>query len=105
MSLHARAQSNANSALLVNVTPADFPGPEPLAGVALQRQLERLAFAAGGGSYRAPAQLVGDFLAGSPSTGPGSIMPSYQPGVAFGSLNTCLPEFVLSSLNGGAAPF
>jgi uncharacterized FAD-dependent dehydrogenase len=98
MSLHARAQSNANSALLVNVTPADFPGPEPLAGVALQRQLERLAFAAGGGSYRAPAQLVGDFLAGSPSTGPGSIMPSYQPGVAFGSLNTCLPEFVLSSL-------
>ena len=60
-SLYARAGENANAALLVNVVPENLPGDDPLAGVALQRRCEQAAFAAGGGGYRAPAQLLGDF--------------------------------------------
>lgn len=98
MSLHARDQANANSALLVEVRPEDFPEPGPLGGISLQRQIEQLAFIQGGSQYRAPAQCVGDFLAGRPSPGPGSVQPSYTPGVTWTDLDLCLPGFVSASL-------
>lgn len=65
MSRFARNGENANSALLVGVTPADFASDSPLAGVEYQRRLEEAAYRLGGGSYRAPAQLAGDFLKSS----------------------------------------
>ena len=98
MSLYARDGENANSALLVNVLPEDFGGEDPLAGVRFQQKWERAAFRAGGGDYRAPAQKVGDFLACRDSDGPGKVTPSYHPGVKWGSLDDCLPEFVTSAM-------
>ncbi len=98
MSLHARAAVNANAALLVGVTPADYPSDDPLAGIALQRQIERAAFALGGREYRAPCQRVADFLAGKPSTGFHGIQPSYRPGVAPADVAACLPPFVAENL-------
>jgi len=98
MSAFARDGVNANSGLLVGVSPADFPSAHPLAGMALQRELERVAFAAGGGDYRAPAQLVGDLLAGRESRALGAVAPTYLPGVALGDLRCCLPPFVLDAL-------
>ena len=98
MSLFARDGENANSALLVNVTPEDFGGDDPLAGVRFQRKWERAAFAAGGGDYRAPAQRVGDFMARRPSEGPGKVKPSYRPGVKWGSVDACLPAFVTDAM-------
>ncbi|MEB3265908.1 MAG: FAD-dependent oxidoreductase [Cyanobacteriota bacterium] len=105
MSQHSRNERNANSALVVTVTPADLdpwgarPG-DPLAGVAFQRHWERAAFAAGGGGHRAPAQWVADFLAHRPShpIEPGGITPSYRPGIRLGSLEGCLPPVVLAAL-------
>ena len=98
MSLYARDGENANSALLVNVLPEDFGGDDPLAGVAFQRRWERAAFEAGGGNFCAPAQRVGDFMKRRPSEGPGSVTPSYRPGVKWGSLDGCLPGFVTDSM-------
>lgn len=97
----ARAGDNANAALLVNVTPDDLAGDSPLAGVELQRACERAAFAAGGGGYRAPAQLLGDFLAAAPSTGPGSVVPTYPLGVTWTSLDGVLPDFIADGLRAG----
>ena len=98
MSQYSRAEFNANSGLVVDISPErDFPGG-PLAGVDLQRRLESLAFIAGGSNYHAPGQKVGDFLAGRPSTTPGSIEPSYKPGVKFTDLAECLPLFVLDAI-------
>ena len=104
MSLYARDGANANSALLVNVLPEDFGGEDPLAGVRFQQRWERAAFLAGGGDYRAPAQRVGDFLARRESRGPGEVAPSYRPGVTWGSLDGCLPEFVTGSLREAFPP-
>ena len=98
MSLFARDGENANSALLVNVTPADFDGDDPLAGVRFQREWERAAFLAGGADYHAPAQTVGDFLKGVPSEHGGRVRPSYRPGVKWSSLDACLPGFVTGAL-------
>ncbi|MCI1665072.1 MAG: FAD-dependent oxidoreductase [Atopobiaceae bacterium] len=98
MSLSDRAGTNANSGLLANVGPADLPGDDPLAGVELQRRCERAAFAAGGGAFVAPAQLVGDFLAGTPSSAQGSVSPTYPRGVSWGSIDGCLPEKVVGTL-------
>ena len=98
MSEYARDRENINGAMLVGVTPADFGGEGPLAGIAFQRRLEEAAFAAGGGGFRAPAQRVEDFLARRPSTGPGRVRPSYRPGVTWCSLWDCLPSFVAESL-------
>lgn len=98
MSFHARDQVNANSALLVEVWPEDFPEPGALGGIHLQRQIEQLAFTLGGQNHRAPAQLVGDFLAGQPSTGPAEVLPSYTPGVTWADLAQCLPPFVVQAL-------
>lgn len=98
MSYFARDGVNANSGLLVNVGPADFGADHPLAGVEFQRRWEREAFALGGGAYRAPAQLVGDFLRGAPSTGPRTVQPTYSRGVKYTNLEGCLPDYVTSSL-------
>jgi len=98
MSPFARDGRNANSALLCSVEPADFASEHPLAGVAFQRQWERAAFLKGGGDYRAPAQLIGDFLAGRPSTGAGSVEPTYPLGLTWGNLDGCLPEWALDSI-------
>jgi hypothetical protein len=97
MSQHARAAENANAALLVGVTPADFPAEGPLGGIALQRAIERQAFAVAGG-YVAPCQRVGDFLAGKASASFGSVKPSYRPGVAMGDVAACLPRFAADGL-------
>ena len=98
MSQYSRNERNANSGFVVAIDPArDYPG-DPLAGIALQRQIEKLAFVAGGSSYKAPAQRVGDFLAGRPSTALGSIAPSYRPGVTPTDLAACLPDFVIAAM-------
>ena len=100
-SLHARDGRNANAALLVNIEPTDLPGDDPLAGIGLQRACERAAFELGGGDYQAPAQLVGDFLAARPSTGPGRVQPTYARGVTWGSIDDCLPPHVIETLRLG----
>jgi hypothetical protein len=100
MSQYSRNERNANSGLVVDITPADYPGypDNPLAGMDFQRHWEERAFAAGGGSYAAPAQRVGDFLAGRPSIAPGQVAPSYTPGVHWTDLSTCLPDYVAAAL-------
>ncbi len=98
MSAFARDKENINGGFLVNVTPEDFGGDDPLAGVVFQRKLEEAAFSLGGGDYRAPAQRVEDFLAGRPSKGPGRVKPSYRPGVTWTDLHQCLPPFVADTL-------
>lgn len=98
MSLSDRAGANANSGLLANVFPTDLPGDDVLAGVALQRECERAAFAAGGGGYVAPAQLVGDFLRAEASSAGGSVVPTYPRGVAWGSIDGCLPPYIVETL-------
>lgn len=98
MSEYARDAANSNSALLVGVTPDDFPGGHPLAGIAFQRELEQAAFSLGGGHYRAPSQLVGDFLHKRASVAFGEVIPSYQPGVTPANLWDCLSPFVARSL-------
>lgn len=100
-SLHARAGSNANSALLVNVTPTDLPGTHPLEGVLLQRRIEQAAFQAGGGDYRAPAQLVGDFLENRSSRQGKSVMPTYPLGVTWTDLSPLLPPHIVETLRQG----
>lgn len=98
MSQYSRAERNANAGIVVEVTPErDFPD-DVLGGVAFQRQWERAAFEAGGGDYKAPAQLVGDFLAGRPSTHLGSVVPSYRPGVTPTDLSLSLPDFAIEAI-------
>ncbi|MBB2173044.1 NAD(P)/FAD-dependent oxidoreductase [Gluconacetobacter asukensis] len=105
MSQYSRAERNANAGIVVGVTPeADYPGG-PLAGIAFQRHWERQAFLAGGGDYRAPAQRVGDFLAGRPSTHLGTVEPSYRPGVTPTDLSACLPDFVVLAMREALAAF
>lgn len=100
MSLSDRAGTNANSGFLANVFPTDLPGDDVLAGVELQRRCEHLAFEAGGGSYVAPAQLVADFLQGTPSTAGGNVVPTYPRGVRWGDVTTCLPSYITETLRG-----
>ncbi len=97
MSQYSRNERNANSGLVVGIAPDDFPGGV-MAGVAFQRHWEERAFAAGGGTYAAPVQLVGDFLAGRPSTAIGSVTPSYRPGVKPTDLSLCLPDFAVAAI-------
>lgn len=105
MSEHARDGLNANSALLVGVNPQDYPGQSPLAGIEYQRQWEKAAFLLGGGGFRAPAQLVGDFLAGRASAACGSIKPTYSRGVVFTNLTECLPEYVSKTMREAIVDF
>ena len=127
MSQYSRAERNANAGMVVGIAPADYPTDEaawiaafgaadgarylaqaqamqargqthPLAGVVFQRQLESLAFEAGGRDYQAPGQLVGDFLAGKPSAEFGAVQPSYKPGVKLGDLSQVLPDFAVAAM-------
>ena len=98
MSQYSRKERNANSGIVVGITPEDFPSDNPLAGIDLQRQLEELAFEHGGRNYEAPGQLIGDFLAGKPSTEFGDVMPSYTPGVKLGDLSQVMPDFVIEAI-------
>jgi uncharacterized FAD-dependent dehydrogenase len=97
MSQYSRAERNANAGIVVGITPEDYPG-DVLAGIAFQRHWERQAFEAGGGTYAAPAQTVGDFLAGRASTSLGDVVPSYKPGVTPTDLARCLPDFAVAAI-------
>lgn len=97
MSQYSRAERNANAGIVVGITPEDYPG-SPLAGIDFQRKLESAAFVAGGGTYAAPAQLVGDFIKGRPSTSLGSVIPSYKPGVTPTDLSSCLPDYAITAI-------
>lgn len=101
MSCWARDRENANAALLVGVGTEDFGSDAPLAGMEFQRRLEAAAFSAGGRNYRAPAQTVGDFLAGRASVGFGAVRPSYSRGVTPADLAVCLPEQVCAAMREG----
>ena len=98
MSLRDRDGKNINGGFLVGVGPGDFGGDDPLAGVRFQETWERAAFRMGGGDFSAPAQRVEDFLARRPSAGPGRILPTYRPGVRWGTLDGALPDYVLDTL-------
>ena len=105
MSHYSRNERNANAGIVVGITPADFGSDDPLAGIVLQRRLEEQAFALGGGNYNAPAQRVGDFLAGRPSTGPGAVLPSYTPGVTWTDLSGALPDYAITAIREALAAF
>jgi uncharacterized FAD-dependent dehydrogenase len=121
MSQYSRNERNANAGMVVGIEPCDYPtdpaavaatlGAEfgelpappghefhPLAGIVLQRQLESLAYTMGGGTYEAPGQLVGDFLAGKPSTAFGDVLPSYKPGVKLTNLHDALPRYAIEAM-------
>jgi uncharacterized FAD-dependent dehydrogenase len=125
MSQYSRNERNANSGLVVGIDPKDYPtdpaafeaelgqelgnavrhdtrdapgGFHPLAGLVLQRQLEAHAYTLGGGTYEAPAQLVGDFIADRASTALGAVAPSYKPGVKMVSLNSALPGYAIEAM-------
>ena len=98
MSQYSRNERNANAGIVVGITPEDFPGKDPLAGIELQRKLEARAFELGGGNYEAPGQLVGDFLEGKPSTQLGSVEPSYKPGVHLTDLASALPDYAIEAI-------
>lgn len=105
MSRFARDGANSNSAFLVSVYPGDFEDDHPLAGVRFQRRWERAAFELGGRTFRAPAQLMSDFLQGDASSAAGGVQPTYPLGVTYADLAHCLPEFVVSSLREAAPVF
>ncbi|MGO4477597.1 NAD(P)/FAD-dependent oxidoreductase [Massilia sp. 2TAF26] len=97
MSQYSRAERNANSAIVVGITPEDYPG-HPLAGIAFQRELESRAFVLGGSNYDAPGQLMGDFVRGVASTEFGSVVPSFKPAVHLTDLATALPDYATHAL-------
>lgn len=98
MSQYSRNERNANSGIVVGIDPQrDYPDG-PLAGIELQERLEAHAYLLGGSNYQAPAQLVGDFVAGKPSTALGSVEPSYKPGVTLGDLAPSLPDFAIEAI-------
>ena len=125
MSQYSRNERNANAGIVVGIDPSDYPtdakafedalgqelgnavrldtqdttdGFHPLAGMVLQRQIESLAYVAGGSNYHAPAQLVGDLLADRASTQLGSVEPSYKPGVHMTHLNQVLPSYAVFAM-------
>jgi uncharacterized FAD-dependent dehydrogenase len=103
MSQYSHDERNANAGIVVGITPEDFPvvdgDPDsPLAGVELQRHWEARAYELGGSNYRAPGQLVGEFLAGKASTDFGAVLPSYTPGVHLTDLSTALPEYAIEAI-------
>ena len=105
MSQYSRAERNANAGIVVGITPeVDYP-EGPLAGIALQRHWEAAAFVAGGSTYAAPGQLVGDFIAGRPSKSLGKVIPSYTPGVTPTNLATCLPKYAIIAIREALTKF
>ena len=105
MSYYSRSGQNANSAILVNVTPKDFEGDSPLAGIYFQKDLEKKAFALGGSNYFAPIQRVEDFLNNRKSEFIGTVKPTYLPGVTLSNLQGILPNFVTDTLKEGICYF
>ncbi|HQT65187.1 MAG: hypothetical protein B7Z75_05900 [Acidocella sp. 20-57-95] len=97
MSQYSRNERNANAGIVVGINPSDYPG-HTLAGVAFQRQWESAAFVAGGGTYAAPGQLVGDFIAGRASKALGEVIPSYKPGVTPTDLAPTLPDYAIAAI-------
>ena len=97
MSQYSRKERNANSGIVVGISPEDYPGG-PLAGMEFQRFWESRAFELGGGNYHAPVQRVGDFLVGRPSTALGAVQPSYIPGINLCDLSEALPEYVITAI-------
>ncbi len=102
MSQYSRNERNANAAIVVGITPADFAEHDasgsPLAGIALQRYWEAVAFKLGGETYEAPGQKVGDFIAGRASSELGAVAPSYTPGVRLGDLSGALPAYAIDAI-------
>ncbi len=98
MSQYSRNERNANAGIVVGIDPRDYPGDDPLAGMRLQRELESRAYVLGGSTYEAPGQLVGDFIAGRPSTKFGEVLPSYKPGVKLGDLHQALPAYAIEAM-------
>ena len=98
MSQYSRNERNANAGFVVGISPSDFPSEHPLAGVALQREIEARAFAAGGSNYKAPVQRVGDFLEGRASRELGDVVPSYRPGVHPTDLAPLMPGYVIEAM-------
>lgn len=105
MSVYARNGENANSAVLVNVTPNDFKGESPLEGMYFQKDLEQKAFKLGGSNYNAPIQRFEDFEKNVKSTYIGEIKPTYKPGVTLSNLNEILPDFISKTLVEGIKYF
>lgn len=101
MSYHARNGENSNSALIVNVDPADFGSAHPLAGMHFQRKYERLAFELGGSNYNAPVQKAGDFINKVTSGSLGGVRPTYRPGTEYSDLRKCLPDFAAEAISEG----
>ena len=101
MSVFSRNGENANSAVLVGITPADFGSDEILAGVQLQQKIEQAAYIAGGRTGRAPVTLLSDFLKGQQSAAFGSVQPSYPLGTVFAKPECCLPAFICDALKEG----
>ena len=98
MSQYSRKERNANAGIVVGITPdEDYPG-DALAGIDFQRRWEVAAFKAGGENYKAPAQKVGDFLAGRPSTDLGLVIPSYTPGITMTDLSSCVPAYAVEAI-------
>ena len=98
MSEYSRKERNANAGIVVGITPEeDYPG-DALAGIDFQRRWEVAAFKAGGENYNAPAQKVGDFLAGRPSSSLGPVIPSYTPGVTMTDLSSCVPDYAVEAI-------
>ncbi len=103
MSYSKRELENANSAILVNVYPEDFEGEDVMAGVEFQRRLEEKAYELGGGDYKAPVQLFGDFVENRVSRSLGKVKPSYFRGYSFANLNEMFPEYINTALKEGIA--
>lgn len=98
MSQYSRSEKNANAAIVVGITPEiDYP-ENALAGIALQRKFEEIAFKLGGETYQAPAQLVGDFLKNRASKELGTVKPSYTPSINLCNLNEALPKFAIDAI-------
>lgn len=97
MSQYSRNERNANSGIVVGITPDDYPG-HPLSGIDYQRRLEAHAYILGGKTYAAPGQLVGDFLANIPSTAFGEVLPSYLPEVHLCNLASALPDYAIEAI-------
>jgi uncharacterized FAD-dependent dehydrogenase len=97
MSQYSRNERNANAGIVVGITPEDYPAG-PLAGIDFQRELESRAYVLGGSNYNAPGQLVGDFIAGKSSQEFGEVLPSYQPGVSLGELDSALPTYAIEAI-------
>lgn len=105
MSNFDRDGENSNSAILVSVTPDDFPGDDVLRGMYFQRELESKAFEKGGSNYNAPVQIAEDYINGKVSTKLGNVTPTYKPGYTFADFNEIFPEYINSTLKEGLNDF